>query len=148
MTTEKNRVLLVDDDQVLRELLADLLSGNGYEVEEAANGLEALERVESRHYDHVITDLNMPEMDGLSFLKEVGKKGINLNITVLSAHSDMNTVVEAMKLGASDFIAKPFQSEDEILLTLQKVEERDRLERENVRLRKEVEDKYTFSNIV
>ena len=139
---------MVDDDQVLRELLADLLSGNGYEVEEAANGLEALERVESRYYDHVITDLNMPKMDGLSFLKEIGEKDINLNITVLSAHSDMSTVVKAMNLGASDFIAKPFQSEDEILLTLEKVEERDRLKRENIQLRKEIEDKYTFSNIV
>lgn len=148
MSTEKNKVLLVDDDQMLRELLAGLLSDNGYEVEEAANGLEALDQVESRHYDHVITDIKMPRMDGLSFLKEIRKKGIKLNITVLSAHSDMSTVVEAMKLGASDFIAKPFQSEDEILLTLKKVEERDRLERENVRLRKEVEEKYTFSNIV
>ena len=148
LSTEKNKVLLVDDDQMLRELLAGLLSDNGYAVEEAANGLEALDQVESRHYDHVITDINMPKMDGLSFLKEIREKGIKLNITVLSAHSDMSTVVEAMKLGASDFIAKPFQSEDEILLTLKKVEERDRLERENVRLRKEVEEKYTFSNIV
>ncbi|MCK5438131.1 MAG: response regulator, partial [Desulfobulbaceae bacterium] len=93
MSTEKNKVLLVDDDQMLRELLAGLLSSNGYEVEEAANGLEALEQVESRHYDHVITDINMPEMDGLSFLKEIREKGIRLNITVLSAHSDMSTVV-------------------------------------------------------
>lgn len=141
-------VLLVDDDKGLRGILADLLTANGYSTDTADNGLAALQKIEARLYDHVVTDLNMPVMDGLTLLKHLREKQIPVNVTVISAFADMDNVVKAFRLGARDFIAKPFQSEDQILLTLQKVEERDQLERENLRLRKEVEKKYNFANMV
>ncbi|MBU0729441.1 MAG: sigma-54 dependent transcriptional regulator [Proteobacteria bacterium] len=148
MSTKKNRILIVDDDSVIREILKGILSSNGYVVDEAENGLKALSMVESNIYDHVVTDVSMPEMDGLTFLKKLREKGIDVSVTVVSAYAEMDNVVEAIKAGASDFIAKPFQSEDQILFTLKKIEERDRLQRENTLLRKEIEHQYTFSNIV
>ncbi|MEJ2033354.1 MAG: sigma-54 dependent transcriptional regulator [Deltaproteobacteria bacterium] len=148
MENDISQVLLVDDDPLLREVITALLAGRGYRVDTAGNGQEALEKVKGQTYDHILTDINMPVMDGLTFLKELKQKGIETSVVVISAHTDMDHVVQAMQLGARDYIAKPFQSDDEILLTLKKVEERDRLERENVRLRREVEQKYTFSNIV
>lgn len=149
VTSTKNRVLVVDDDPMLRELIAKILSDNGYQVDQAANGKEALKQVEGKRlYEHIITDINMPVMDGLALLKKLGEKDIDANVIVISAHTEMANVVQAFKLGASDFISKPLQSEDEILLTIKKVEEKARLQKENIRLRQEVENKYTFANIV
>ncbi len=145
---ESRKILLADDDLATRKLLQELLTSNGYTVELAENGQQALEKLEAGIYDHLITDLNMSEMDGLALLGHIQERGINLGITVISAHSEMDTVVKAIKLGADDFIAKPFQSVDEILITLNKVEERSRLARENLQLRKEVDDTYTYANIV
>ncbi|MDA8163849.1 MAG: sigma-54 dependent transcriptional regulator [Desulfobacteraceae bacterium] len=148
MDNEISRVLLVDDDPLLREVITSLLAARGYRVDTAGNGVEALDKIKGQVYDHIITDLSMPVMDGLTLLKELKQKGIEASVIVISAHTDMEHVVQAMQLGARDYVAKPFQSEDEILLALQKVEERARLERENIRLRREVEHRYTFSNIV
>ena len=148
MTNTTNRILLVDDDNALRELLAGLLASNGYRVDEAVDGSQALARLDQQPYDHLLTDINMPEMDGLALIEAVRGRGLALPITVISAYADMANVVRAFKLGASDFIAKPFQSEEEILLTLKKVEETNRLQRDNLRLREELQQRYIFTNVV
>ncbi|MDH3393903.1 MAG: sigma-54 dependent transcriptional regulator, partial [Desulfobulbaceae bacterium] len=148
MSAEAGRVLVVDDDPMLRDLLNDLLTGNGYQVVLAVNGKEALASLESQPFDHVITDINMPEMDGLALLEAMQTSGLQVPVTVISAYSDMDNVVRAFRLGASDFIAKPFQAEEEVLLTLKKVAEKHQLERDNSRLREELRDRYVFSNIV
>ncbi|MDH3359331.1 MAG: sigma 54-interacting transcriptional regulator, partial [Desulfobulbaceae bacterium] len=148
MSIEAGRVLVVDDDPILRELLNDLLSSNGYQVVLAENGKDALSRLESQPFDHVITDINMPVMDGLALLGEVQNRGLGVPVIVVSAYSDMESVVQAFKLGASDFIAKPFRSEEEVLLTLDKVAQKYRLERDNILLREELQDRYVFGNIV
>jgi two-component system, NtrC family, response regulator AtoC len=142
------RLLLVDDDPLMVEVMTSVLAAKNYLIETAGNGKEALEKIKHNVYDHIITDLSMPVMDGLSFLKELKERKIEASVIVVSAHTDMEHVVQAMQLGARDYISKPFKSEEEILLTLQKVEELDRLQRENVRLRQEVEHKYTYSNII
>ena len=148
MSDAAGRVLVVDDDPLLRELLNDLLVGHGYQVVQAENGKEALNRLESQPFDHVITDINMPVMDGLALLGEVQSRGLAVPVIVVSAFSDMESVVRAFKLGASDFIAKPFRSEEEVLLTLNKVAQKHRLECDNIRLREELQDRYVFGNIV
>ncbi len=148
MTTTTNRVLLVDDDQALRQLLAALLTANGYRVDQAADGHAALARLDQQPYDHLITDIHMPEMDGLALIEAVRERGLALPVTVISAYTDMTNVVQAFKLGAADFIAKPFQSEEEILLTLKKGEERTRLQQDNLRLRQALTERYVFANIV
>ncbi len=148
MTDLIKRVLVVDDEEVIREVLTALLSRNGYQVESAANGQIALEMVVSEVYDHVITDIDMPVMDGLVLLKEIQERSIDTIITVISAHSELDNVSQAFKLGADDFLAKPFQSDDEVLLTLRQAEDKAHLQKENYRLQHELEEKYLFSNIV
>ena len=144
----EKKVLLVDDDPTIREVLATLLQSHGYAVETAENGAQALELATSIPYDHIVTDLSMPVMDGLAFLRQIQDLELDASITVISAHSELENVSRAFKLGASDFIAKPFQSDDEILLTLQQAEDKKRLQKENVRLQKELEDHHVFANIV
>ncbi|MFC1524725.1 sigma-54-dependent transcriptional regulator, partial [Thermodesulfobacteriota bacterium] len=143
-----SRVLLVDDDTTLRGVLATILSDNGYQVDEAENGAVALDLLEANIFDNVITDVSMPVMDGLTLLEKIKEKGIQTSVIVISAYADTDSVVKAIQAGASDFIPKPFQSEDQVLFTLKKVNESARLKRENTRLLQEVEQRYTFENIV
>lgn len=142
------RVLLVDDEDLILEVLSAVLTQNGYYVEKATNGKEALEKIGSGFFDHIVTDLAMPVMDGLALLKALQEMESDSIRTVISGKTEIESVSQAFKLGASDFIAKPFQSDQEILLTLRQAEEKFRLQKDNVRLQREVEDKYVFANIV
>ncbi len=148
MSAEVGRVLVVDDDPMLRDLLNDLLVSHGYQVTLAENGQEALLCLENQPFEHLVTDINMPVMDGLALLAAVQSQGLQVPVTVVSAYSDMENVVRAFKLGASDFIAKPFRSEEEVLLTLKKVAEKHGLVMDNLRLREELQSRYVFANIV
>ncbi len=148
MTKKQKRVLVVDDDPMLREMLDTMLSSNGYTVDTAANGREALAKAEAGLFDHIISDIDMPEMDGLTLLQNLKDKKISASVIMLSGFSDMEHVKRAMKLGASDYLAKPLQSVDAILLTLDGVTEKESLRAENRRLRQEVNTEYSFANIV
>jgi two-component system response regulator AtoC len=116
-------------------MLSVILKKRGYDVEAAKNGIDGLKKVETGSYDTVLCDIRMPEMDGLEFLKEAQKAGCESTIIMMSAFGTLDTAVEAMKLGAYDYISKPFKP-DEIILTLKKAEERERLRRENLFLKK------------
>ena len=142
-----SRILLIDDEENFRHMLSVILKKRGYDVETAKNGIEGLKKVETGSYDTVLCDIRMPEMDGLEFLKEAQKAGCESTIIMMSAFGTLDTAVEAMKLGAYDYISKPFKP-DEIILTLKKAEERERLRRENLFLKKEVQKEYSFENII
>jgi two-component system response regulator AtoC len=142
------RVLVVDDEEVVRKVLSALLTKHGYQVDTAANGQEALAKVAGGFFDHILIDLSMPIMDGLDLLRALQEIESNSIRTVISGKTELASVSQAFKLGASDFIAKPFQSDQEILLTLQQSEEKGRLQQDNIRLQRELEDNYEFSNIV
>jgi two-component system response regulator AtoC len=116
-------------------------------VETSSNGEEGLLKAAASPFDHVLCDIRMPRMDGLAFLREIRKTGIEATIIVMSAYGTMDIAIEAMKLGAYDYISKPFKP-DEIILTLRKAEEREQLRKENQLLRKEVAREYSFENIV
>jgi len=141
------RVLVVDDEENFRHILSVILKKERYEVETASNGEEALKKVLNVTFDQVLCDIRMPGMDGLDFLKEVKKMEMDTNVIMMSAYGTLDTAVEAMKLGAYDYVSKPFKP-DEIILTLKKAEERERLRKENELLRKEVKKEYSFDNIV
>jgi len=141
------RVLVVDDEENFRHILSVILKKERYEVETASNGEEALQKVLNATFDQVLCDIRMPGMDGLDFLKEVKKMEMDANVIMMSAYGTLDTAVEAMKLGAYDYVSKPFKP-DEIILTLKKAEERERLRKENELLRKEVKKEYSFDNIV
>jgi two-component system response regulator AtoC len=148
VTKKQKKVLVVDDDPMLREMLDTMLAGNGYTVETAANGVEALAKAEAGLFDHIISDIGMPEMDGLALLQHLQDKKIRASVIMLSAFSDMEHVKHAMQLGASDYLTKPLQSVDDLLLTLKRVTEKEALRAENRRLRQEVTNEYSFANIV
>jgi two-component system response regulator AtoC len=141
------RILIVDDEENFRHMLSVILIKEGYEVETASNGEEGLKKAVASPFDQILCDIRMPRMDGLEFLKAIQKTGAEATIVVMSAYGTVDIAIEAMKLGAYDYISKPFKP-DEIILTLRKAEEREQLRRENQLLRREVTKEYSFENIV
>jgi two-component system, NtrC family, response regulator AtoC len=144
------RVLVIDDEKNMRHMLQIMLSKAGYEAETAGNGLEGLEKMGRGEFDFVLCDLKMPKMDGMAFLKRAKERFNEKTIVMMSAYGNIDDAVEAMKIGAYDYISKPFKT-DEVLLTLKKAEERERLKEENLNLQKridKIEQRYSFGNIV
>jgi len=133
-----DRILIVDDEASLRDALGKILSAEGYDVRFAGDGKEALGILGAERFDFLLCDLRMPVMGGLDLLREVTARGIPGTVIMMSAFGTVETAVEAMKLGAYDYVSKPFMS-DEILLTLRKAAERERLRTENAFLRSEIE---------
>ena len=132
------RILVVDDEASLRDAVGRILSAEGYDVREAGDGKAALKLLENEKFDFILCDMRMPVMGGIELLREIMSRGIPGTVIMMSAFGTVETAVEAMKLGAYDYISKPFMS-DEILLTLRKASERERLQAENEFLRKEIE---------
>ncbi len=140
-------ILVIDDEPNLRHVLTVVLEKAGYTVCSAADGMEALPLTQTKPFSAILCDLRMPRMDGLAFLKHAAKQGLDTAIIMMSAYGTIDTAVEAMKLGAADYISKPFKP-DEILLKLGQIEERNRLRQENIRLRDAVQETFSFQNIV
>jgi len=141
------KILVIDDEENFRHMLSVILKREKYDVETAPNGEEGLRKLSATPFDQVLCDIRMPQMDGMEFLKETQKKGVETTIIMMSAYGTVDSAIEAMKSGAYDYISKPFKP-DEIILTLKKAEERERLRKENERLKKEVRKEYSFKNIV
>ncbi|GMV11854.1 MAG: sigma-54-dependent Fis family transcriptional regulator [Polyangiaceae bacterium] len=141
------RVLVVDDEENLRLVLRTLLRRNGYEVETAGSGEDALGLVDSFGPDFVITDVRMPKMGGLDLLATLKAKGNDATVIVMSAYGNTDLALEAMKGGAYDYIQKPFKP-DEVVLTLRKAEERELLRRENRALREEIRKEHKYEDIL
>lgn len=108
---DRHTVLIVDDDPEIIRLLSKILSNDGYKVIDAQNGRKALEKVEKGGIDLVVLDLVMPEMGGIETLKEIGNVTPKLSVIVLTGHGDLETVREAMTLGAYEYITKPFDAD-------------------------------------
>jgi DNA-binding NtrC family response regulator len=145
---ESMKILVVDDEAPIREMIKKGLSQmGGFNVETAHNGLEAIERIEKDIFDLVLTDLKMPEMDGLELLKNI--KGIRPEVMVIlmTAYGSIETAIEAIKMGANDYITKPINFDD-LLLHISKVQKESLLLEENRLLRTEVRKKFEFENII
>ena len=142
------KILVVDDEAPIRDVIRKgLLQMGGYNVEVAQNGLEAIEKIEKDVFDLVLTDLKMPEMNGLELLKTI--KGIRPEVMVIlmTAYGSIETAVEAMKIGANDYITKPIDL-NELLIHISKVQKESLLLKENRLLRMEVRKKFEFNNII
>ncbi len=131
----------------MRHLLSVILADHGYEVRAVATGEDALRELAARDYDLVLTDVRMPGMDGLELLRRIQARNPELTVIVMSAYGSHEAALEAMKAGAYDYVSKPFQP-DEVVLVLRKAEERERLARENRRLRTELAGAYRPEAIV
>lgn len=143
----KAEILVVDDEPGLRDFLEIMLHKQGYGVETAVDGLDAIEKVQNSNFDLVVTDMQMPRMNGIEFLREIKQKEPELTVIIITAYASHQSAIEAMKLGAYDYITKPFKI-DEIKLVIQKALDKKLLEYENLRLKKELESKYGFGNII
>ena len=144
------RLLVIDDEENMRHMLTNMLIKSGYLVDTASDGADALEMVGRSLYDFILCDLKMPNMSGMEFIEKARDKIDASTVIMMSAYGTINTAIEAMKLGAYDFISKPFKS-DEVLLTLKKAEERESLKRENIQLKeriRKIEENYNFGNMV
>lgn len=137
MGVEKKKVLIVDDESSVRHMLRLVLEGAAYQVQEAACGLEALRLLKVEVYDIILSDIRMPELDGLGLLQQIRQSGIEGTVIMMSAYGSIDTAVECLKMGAYDYISKPFKP-DEVILTLRKAEERIRLKQENQQLRQQL----------
>jgi len=129
-------VLVVDDESSIRESLRMILEFEGYRVDEASTGSQALVKLSERPPDAVILDIKMPEMDGLELLRALRERGYDVPVLMISGHADVATAVEATRRGAFDFFEKPLQRE-RILVSLRNAIESYRLQTENRSLRQE-----------
>src|SRR5690606_26782642 len=122
------KILVVDDETGIREFLADALADDGHDVTGAADGLEALQRLHERAFDVMITDLRMPgALDGVDLLRKAKADQPELEVIVLTAHGTVDNAVDAMKLGAFDYLQKPLGSPAELRLIVARAIERRRL---------------------
>ena len=143
----KARVLIVDDEKSMRDLLSITLEKEGYDVETAAGGELAIEMLHREMVDAVITYLRMPKVDGLQVLRAAKESSPDIAVIVITAVASTETAVEAMKLGAYDYITKPFKL-DEVNLIVRNALERKRLRDENLYLRRQLETQHRFENII
>jgi two-component system, NtrC family, response regulator len=144
---KKPSIILIDDDPSLRRVIEYSLAESGYSVLPAASGEEGLALFQKGPCDAVITDITMPGMSGLEVLVKVRQADSNVPVIVITAYGTIESAVSAMKQGAFDYITKPF-NRDELRMTLERALKMRRLEKENVRLRAEVIDRYRFDAIV
>jgi DNA-binding NtrC family response regulator len=131
------RILIVDDEERMRHLLSIMLSRRGYHVDQAGDGVEALEMICATPFDMIITDIKMPRMDGIELLKKIMERDIPSPVVFITAFATVESAVEAMRQGAVDYIIKPFE-EARILLTVERTLGLSRIMAENRNLRKEI----------
>jgi two-component system response regulator PilR (NtrC family) len=142
-----NKILVVDDEQSMRDFLAIMLKKEGYDVVAAKSGHDAIKAVQSEIFDLVISDVKMSGMDGIEVLKAVKDTSPDTVVIMITAYASAETAVDAMKLGAYDYITKPFKV-DEIKLIIQKALEKSHLRKENFLLRREIEARSGFENFI
>ena len=147
MSDHRARVLLADDDESFRRVQEYQLDRAGYLVTSAADGEAALEAFREGLHDLVVTDVRMPGLDGLELLARVRAISPDTPVVMITAQGTIETAVEAMKQGAFEFLTKPFPGE-KLRLTLERAHEFARLQRENRELRREVEGRFSFQNII
>lgn len=142
-----NKIMVVDDEKNIRIMLKRVLSGDQYEIDEAVNGLEALQKIAQEKYDAILLDLKMPEMNGLQVIDKIKEMDITTPIIMMSAYGTIPEAVEAMKLGAVDYLIKPFDL-DELRMTLDRMIRQDEIKNENQYYREEEDKRFNFKEII
>ena len=150
MQDSRKQLLIIDDEENMRHMLTAILSRQGYEIKAVSNGEDGLQQLQKELFDFVLCDIKMPVMDGMEFLRQAAILEHASTIIMMSAYGSVDSAIEAMQLGAYDYISKPFKAE-EILLVLKKAEERERLQQENADLRRQlagVGGEYSFGRMI
>jgi DNA-binding NtrC family response regulator len=147
MKKPEHKILVVDDDPDILEVIAEVLGEGGYTVATAPDGTKAIQSIDAEFYDLVLTDLKMPEVDGMKVLEHVVEQSPDTMCIILTGYGTIESAVEAIKAGAFHYITKPIKS-DEILMVVEKALKYRLLERENILLRQQLKKKYRFENFV
>ncbi len=140
-------ILIVDDEPAVVESLGAILQSSGFHARGATTVRQALQLLEESSFEILLVDLQLPETDGLEFLKQLRRVAHDSIVVMMSAYGTSEIALEAVRLGAYDYISKPFNA-DEIILTIRKAQERERLRQENEILKEQVSKRYSFNNIV
>jgi len=143
----KAKILIVDDEESMCNMMEIMLSKEGYDVSSASSGLEAVKKVQESPPDVVIADLMMPEMSGLELLSKVKSINDNINFIVMTAFASVDTAIEAMRNGAYDYISKPFKV-DEVKLALKKILKQASITEENKTLKSTLSNEFSFDNFL
>jgi two-component system response regulator PilR (NtrC family) len=143
----KGIIHVIDDEPVIHDVLAQLLTAEGFEVEISASGEEALEKFPSQSFDVILLDLLMPGMDGIEVLQRIKAVDPQAAVIIITAYGSVESAIAAMKIGALDYVQKPFKH-DVLLMAIEKAIERKRLQDENVRLRDELRQRFSFASII
>jgi DNA-binding NtrC family response regulator len=146
-TSYRGRVLVIDDEPDIRESLEALLSSENYRVELAFNATEGLKKLETSTYDLVLVDLMMPDKSGMEVLEEIRLRDRETPLFMITAYGSIEVAVEALKRGANDYFAKPWDNE-KLLIEIERMISKHRLERENTELKRALKQRYSFPNIV
>jgi DNA-binding NtrC family response regulator len=147
-TTRKGTILVVDDEEIMREILETLLSREGYDVKLASSGEEGLELARALPFDAAVVDIMMPGINGIETLDELRRLDEDLAVIIITAYGSIESAISAMKSGAFDYITKPFKNE-EVLVVIRNAMERRRLVHENRNLRQSIQERYhKFGNII
>src|SRR5260221_3154279 len=146
--SHKGTILVVDDEEIMREILETLLTREGYDVRLASSGAEGLELARALPFDAAIVDIMMPGLDGIATLDELKRIDDDLNVIIITAYASIESAIAAMNTGAFDYITKPFKN-DEVLVVVRNAMERRRLLNENRNLRQNIQERYhKFANII
>jgi len=143
----KDKILVADDEQSMREFLDIMLKKEGYKVSLASNGEEVVKLIDNDLFDLVLLDIRMPKLDGISALKRIKAIAPETTVIMITAYASADTAIKAMKEGAYDYITKPFKVE-EIKLIIKNALEKKNLQKENILLKQVVKDRYHFGNII
>jgi two-component system response regulator PilR (NtrC family) len=147
-TSRHGTILVVDDEEIMREILETLLTREGYDVRVASSGAEGLELARALPFDAAIVDIMMPGLDGIATLDELKRIDEDLNVIIITAYASIESAIAAMKTGAFDYVTKPFKN-DEVLVVVRNAMERRRLLNENRNLRQNIQERYhKFANII
>jgi len=141
------RILIVDDEEIVIRSCLRILAAENYEVDTSNDGLDALGKIHEKNYDVLILDIKMPKMDGMEVLQRVKEARPDIDVIMITGLHDIETAVQAMKMGAFDYLPKPFEP-DEFQMVVERAFERRRLMQENISLKSEVSAKYRFDNII
>ncbi len=141
MERSKFRILVIDDDEIARDVVVSLLAKEGFSVDSARDGLEGIAAVKRSEYHLVITDLKMPGVDGIEVLKSVRNLSPSSSVVILTAYGTLDNALEAMRLGAYDYITKPFKLQ-ELLIVVGNAMNRTILKEENEELRRILRETY------
>ncbi len=147
-SSRQGTILVIDDEEIMREILDTLLSREGYDVRLASSGAEGLELARATPFDAAIVDIMMPGLDGIATLDELKRIDEDLAVIIITAYASVESAISAMKNGAFDYVTKPFKN-DEVLVVIRNAMERRRLVNENRALRQNIQERYhKFGNII